>query len=116
MRSLGARSFPTVVFRHDDQQVALAGAQPYARLVSALEMFTGESNLLGSTAAEQRSPRDAVAEALAAYGSATTREVAELAEVTDATAETELSRLAVRSGGGLLWNSPAYNVHREETP
>jgi predicted DsbA family dithiol-disulfide isomerase len=107
MRSLGARSFPTVVFQHNDQRVAFAGAQPYERLLTALEMFTGEKSPRDVAGAEPRSPRDSVAEALAAYGSATTREVAEFAGVSDATAEAELPLLAIRSHSGVLWNTAA---------
>lgn len=96
MRALGARSFPTLVFDSGDQQLRVAGAQPYARLVQLLS--------LGDPQVRPAARPDA-AEAIQAYERATTAEIAALTGLDQAAAEAAL-RACGAAADGLLWARP----------
>jgi predicted DsbA family dithiol-disulfide isomerase len=100
VRSLGVRGFPTlIVSAADGQRLTVHGAQSYARLEQLLLRVTGFA-----PADRVVSPR----EALAAYGTGTTREFAELLGLDQATTRKLLQESGARRtsiAGDVLWSA-----------
>lgn len=99
-RRLPVRGFPTVIFVQPDGTASvLHGTQSFSRL---------ERAFLGMASVQKSDRQPTVEEALFSYGSGTTREFAELLELTDEAADQVLAKTgAIRTSvtGGALWRS-----------
>lgn len=100
VRRLPVAGFPTVIMMDKaGQGLVLRGGQPFRRLEDALLQVTGLPRVEGKPSA---------AEALAAYGTGTTREFAELLELEPAQAADALRAAggsAQAIAGDLLWSA-----------
>ncbi|WP_336325591.1 DsbA family protein [Halovenus sp. HT40] len=104
-RDLGVQTFPTFRISGNDTKQWLAGSQSFETVVSELEAV--------DPGLEQTAPRP-LSEFIEQYTPVATREVAEVYELEDETAEKRLQELATdgviersRRGTGSLWKSVA---------